>query len=346
MQAMTQHTAEQTAFLRQRMPQAYAPVKPIVDALRTFLADPSNVSAPASAAQSRKLLIGLEDPEQNTPVETLQDTVRRAADALKLDSQSASACFMLARAITELARFDEDVYHPGPLRDALEFAEKAKALAPKVGKAWRAVIEARIRLARFDMAADMLGELQRLGIAPGTHAALMAMLCERQHLLEDACGWYEKAAVYATNSARRAELYTLQALDYISLNRKSDADRAFMLALLEGGQQPWIAHNWSVLKNEMGNAWAAVELNRRALMWDPGFEAAQEFRDFLQNAFKELKRIWPQAQVMQEEQLRGIALPGCDAEVIAKFSLQPWTEPRRGERAKATRTFRTGLEEI
>lgn len=342
---MQQHTPEHKAFLRQRVPAAYALVKPAVDSLTAWLADPAHEGEARNSAESRKQLIGLEDPEHSTPHEQLKDTARRCCDALMLDRDNAAAHFMLARAITELARFDEDVYHPAALREAIPFAERARELAPKVGKAWRAIIEIQIRLGRFEMATDLLRELQRLAIAPGTHATLMALLCERQNLLEDACGWYEKAVSFAAHNARRAELYTLQALDFALLGRKSDADRAFMLALLEGGPQAWIAHNWSVLKNDMGNSWAAVELNRRALMWDPALEPAQEFRDYLQNAFKELKRAWPAAQVLQEEQLRGIALPGCDAEVIARLNLQPWSPPRRGERARATRTFRTGLEE-
>ncbi len=343
---MHQPTPEQKAFLKQRLPESYAAVKPDVDALIAWLADPANEAAPVNTTESRKLLIGLDDPEQNTPIEALQNTVRRCCASLKLDRNNAASAFMLARAITELGRYDEDTYHAQALRDAADFAEKAKQLAPKVGKAWRAGIEILLRQMRLDLAAEQLRELQKLGIAPGTHATLMALMCERQQHWEEACQWYEKAVTFATSNARRSELYTLEALCYINAGRKSDADRALMLGLLEGGQQPWIAHNWSVLKNELGNSWAAVELNRRALMWDPNFEAAQEFRDFLQNAFRELKRQWPGAQMLQEEQLRGIALPGCDAEIIARNSLQPWSPPRKGERAKATRTFRTGLEEV
>lgn len=342
---MQQPTPEQKTFLKQRLPENYAPVKQDVDALRHCLADPAQAGAPVNTTESRKMLIGLEDPEQNTPVPRLQEIVQRCCEALVLDRNNAAAHFMLARAITELGRYDEDTYHGQALRDAAEFADNAKQLAPKVGKAWRASIEILIRQGRHDIAFEQLGELQKLGIAPGTHATLMALWHERQNHWDEAAQYYEKAVSYATNNARRSEIYTLEALAYINAGKKSDADRALMLGLLEGGEQPWIAHNWSVLKNEQGNSWAAVELNRRALMWDPNFEAAQEFRDFLQNAFKELKRPWPGAQMLQEEQLRGIALPGCDAEIIARNKLQPWSPPRRGERAKATRTFRTGLEE-
>lgn len=342
---MQQPNAEQKAFLKQRLPDNYAPVKHDVDALIVWLADANNISAATNPAESRKLLVGLEDPESNTPPARLQEIVQRCCEAVVLDRNNAAAHFMLARAITELGRFDEDTYHAQALRDATDFAESAKQLAPKVGKAWRAGIEILIRQNRFDLAAEQLHELQRLAIAPGTHASLMALWHERQGHWEEAAQYYEKAVSYATHNARRSELYTLEALAWINAGRKSDADRALMLGLLEGGEQPWIAHNWSVLKNELGNSWAAVELNRRALMWDPGFEAAQEFRDFLQNAFRELKRPWPGAQMLPEEQLRGIALPGCDAQIIAKNNLQPYSPPRRGERARATRQFRTGLEE-
>jgi tetratricopeptide (TPR) repeat protein len=343
---MHQPTPEQKAFLKLRLPENYAPVKQDVDALKQWLADAANASAASNPAESRKLLIGLEDPEQNTPVARLQEIVQRCCEAVVLDRNNAAAHFMLARAITELGRFDEDTYHGQALRDASDFAENAKQLAPKVGKAWRAGIEILIRQGRHDIAYEQLGELQKLGIAPGTHATLMALWHERQGHWAEAAQYYEKAVTYATNNARRSELYTLEALAWINAGKKSDADRALMLGLLEGGEQPWIAHNWSVLKNELGNSWAAVELNRRALMWDPGFEAAQEFRDYLQNAFTQLKRPWPGAQMLQEEQLRGIALPGCDTEIMVKNKLQPWSPPRRGERAKATRTFRTGLEEV
>ena len=164
-----EHNAEQKAFLRQRMPEAYLEVRPVVEELRAWLADTANVNASDPVASKRKL-VGLEDPEGFTPVGQLIETVQRAADALKLDTKNAAACFMLARAITELARFDDTTYHPGPLREAVEFAEKATQLAPRVGKAWRALIEIYIHLHRDEMVTDMLRDLGNNGFAPGTHA--------------------------------------------------------------------------------------------------------------------------------------------------------------------------------
>src|SRR5688572_17496175 len=170
-------TPEQKAFLKQRLPESYAPVKPAVDELVARLKD---APAQQNTAESRKQLIGVEDPEHNTPPALLQDTVKRCIEALKLDASNAAAHFMLARAITELGRYDEDTYHPAALRDAADFAEKAKQLAPKVGKAWRAGIEILLRLDRFDVANEQLRDLMRAGIAPGTHAQLMALFYERQ----------------------------------------------------------------------------------------------------------------------------------------------------------------------
>ena len=74
---LTQPPPEQKPVLTRRVRESYAAVKPDVDALIAWLADPANEAAPVNTTESRKLLIGLDDPEQNTPIEALQNTVRR-----------------------------------------------------------------------------------------------------------------------------------------------------------------------------------------------------------------------------------------------------------------------------
>ncbi|MCA8947023.1 MAG: hypothetical protein KDB29_12400, partial [Planctomycetes bacterium] len=172
-----EHNAEQHAFLRQRVPTEYAALRPGVEELRAWLGDPTNLSAQDKIA-SNSALVGLEDPEGSTPIPDLQRTVARAIESIKADPNNAAACFMLARAITELGRFDDETYHPTCLRDALEFAERATQLAPRVGKAWRALIEIQIHLHRDEMVVDMLRELGTQGFAPGTHATLSAKYAE------------------------------------------------------------------------------------------------------------------------------------------------------------------------
>lgn len=336
---------EQTAFLKQKVPVAYIPVRPTVLELQSFLRDPASANAPADKTAAQHQLVGLPDPETGTAPELLEQIAFRACEAIKLDRDNAAAYFMLARALTELARLDDFTYHPLPLREAIDFAERSRALAPKVGKAWRAVIELYIRLHRYDMAAHILDELNESGCAPGTHASLQAMLCEMQGYFQNAVQWLSKAISYASSPSKRAELLMHQALDMIELGLKHEADQTFSLALMEGGPQAWVAHNWSVLKHSQNNWPGCAELNRRALLFDPKFEPALEMRQFLTSTFAAQGQGLPPPVSLQEERLRGVALPGCDDAIVAKENLQPWRPPTRGTRARMTRTFRSGLAE-
>ncbi len=338
-------TTEQQAFLRQKVPVAYVPVRPTIQELQAFLAKPDNAAAPTDKAASQKQLVGLPDPESGTPPEQLEQIAFRACEAIKLDRNNAAAYFMLARAMTELGRLDDYTYHPLPLREAMDFAERSRALAPKVGKAWRAAVELCIRLQRYDMAAQMLDELNESGCAPGTHASLQALMCEVQGYYQNAIQWLNKAIAYASSPSKRAELLMHQALDMIELDLKHEADQTFYLAMMEGGPQAWVAHNWAVLKLNIGNADGAAELNRRALVFDPAFEPALEMHRFLQSSATAQGKQLPQPASLQEERLRGMALPGCDEQVLARENLQPWRPPARGTRARMTRTFRSGLAE-
>ena len=143
---------------------------------------------------------------------------------------------------------------------------------------------------------------------------------------------------------RRAETYAAQGFCFIKMGRKSEAERSFLMALLEGGPNPWIGHNWSVLKFELANLQGATELNRRVLVWDMGYAPAIDLKNFLIEHYNKVQQPYPPATFLQEEQLRGIALPGCDQAVLEQLNLPEWKPPRRGTRARATRTFRHGLE--
>jgi tetratricopeptide (TPR) repeat protein len=338
-----EHNADQKSFLRQKQPQEYAEVRPVVEDLRAWLADPANLNSSDPVASKRKL-VGLEDPEGYTPIQQLIETTRRAAEAIRLDPNNAAAYFMLARAMTELARFDDDTYHPGPLREAVDFAERATQLAPRVGKAWRALIEINIHLHRDEMVADMLRELGTQGFAPGTHATLSAKYAESRGNLDEAIDWYERSIGYIAEPQRRAEAYAAQAFCFIKMRKKSEAERSFMMALLEGGPIPWIGHNWSILKHELGNIAGAAELNRRVLEWDPVYAPGNDFKQFIAGVYAQRNQPYPGPIAIQQEQLRGIALPGCHESVLRQLNLEPWQPPRRGTRARATRTFRHGLE--
>lgn len=338
-----ERSPELTAFMRQKMPMDYAMVRPEIEALRTWLADPVNRGATDPVA-SKRALVGLEDPEGYTAIPELQRVVKQSATAIKTDPNNAAAYFMLARAITELGRFDDENYHTGPLREAVSFAERATELAPKVGKAWRALIEIYIHLRRDEMVSDMLRELGTQNFAPGTHALLSAKYAESRGNFEEARDWYQRAMGYIAEPARRAEAYAAAAFCEIKQGRKTEAERHFLLALLEGGPSAWIGHNWSVLKFELTNTIGAAELNRRVLEWDPNYEAAIELNNFLVNLYAKRNEPYPGPIPLPEEKLRGITLPGCHPAVLQQLNLPEWTLPRRGTRARATRTFRSGLE--
>lgn len=338
-----EHNAEQHAFLRQRVPTEYAALRPGVEELRAWLGDPTNLSAQDKIA-SKRALVGLDDPEGSTPIPDLQRTVARAIESIKADPNNAAACFMLARAITELGRFDDETYHPTCLRDALEFAERATQLAPRVGKAWRALIEIQIHLHRDEMVVDMLRELGTQGFAPGTHATLSAKYAEARGNYDEAIEWYERSLGYTAEPQRRAEAYAAEAFCLLKMGRKSEAERPFLLALLETGPSTWIGHNWSVLKFELGNLVGATELNRRVLSWDWSYAPAIDLKNYLVEHYNRMQKPYPPPVALQEEQLRGIAVPGCDAGILQQLGVEEWKPPRRGTRARATRTFRHGLE--
>lgn len=338
-----QHNAEQLAFLRQKAPLDYAPLRASVDELRVWLENEAGKS-PADPIQAKRKLVGLEDPEGYTPLPQLVDTVHRSIESIRLDPANAAACFMLARAITELGRYDDETYHGQCLRDAVPFAERATQLAPRVGKAWRALIEIYIHLHRDEMVTEMLSDLDRDGFAPGTHATLSARYAEARGNYDEAIDWYERAMGYVAEPPRRAEAYAAQAFCFIKMKRKSEAERPFMMALLEGGPSPWIGHNWSILKFELGNLPGAIEMNRRVLEWDWNYPPANEFKNYLIDILQNRNMPYPGPIATQEEQLRGLALPGCDPTVRAQLGVAEWQPPKRGTRARATRTFRSGLE--
>lgn len=338
-----EHNADQQAFLRQRVPTEYATVRPAVEEFKAWLADPNNLTARDPVA-SKRALVGLDDPEAATLIPDLQNTVVRAIESLKADPNNAAAYFMLARAMTELGRYDDETYHPASLRDAVQFAERAIELAPRVGKAWRALIEIQIHLHRDEMVAEMLRDLGAQGFAPGTHATLSAKYAEARGNFDEAIDWYERSIGYIAEPHRRAEVYASQGFCFIKMNRKSEGERSFLLALLEAGPNTWIGHNWAVLKTELGNLAGATELNRRVLVWDWDYQPALELKNFLMDRYAKNNQPYPPPIALQEEQLRGIALPGCDASVLQQLNVPEWQPPKRGTRARATRTFRHGLE--
>ena len=338
-----QPNADLHAFLRQKFPAEYAAVRPAIEALREWLTDPANMAAHDPVA-SKRAMVGLEDPEGYTPIPELQRAVERAIESVKADPNNAAAYFMLARAMTELGRFDDENYHTAPLREAMEFAERATKLAPKVGKAWRALIEIQIHLHRDEMVADMLRDLGAQGFAPGTHATLSAKFAEARGNYDEAIDWYERSIGYIAEPPRRAEAYAAQAFCLLKQGRKSEAERPFLMALLEGGPNPWIGHNWSVLKFELANIVGATELNRRVLSWDWNYAPALDLKNFLIEHYNKRNQPYPGPIALQEEQLRGIALPGCDQLVLQQMNMSEWQPPKRGTRARATRTFRSGLE--
>jgi tetratricopeptide (TPR) repeat protein len=325
------------------MPPDYAQIRPAIEDLRAWLADPNNANARDPVA-AKRALVGLEDPEGFTSVTELQRVVGKSIEAIEADPNNAAAFFMLARAMTELGRFDDENYHPTPLREAVEFAERSTQLAPRVGKAWRALIEIHIHLHRDEIVADMLRELGTGGFAPGTHATLSARYAEARGNYDEAIDWYERSMGYIAEPNRRAEAYAAQAFCMLKQGKKSQAERPFLMALLEGGPNPWIGHNWSVLKHELANLPGATELNRRVLTWDWNYAPALDFKNFLMDHYQKMNMPYPPAVALQEEQLRGIALPGCDPGVLQQMNIPEWQPPRRGTRARATRTFRSGLE--
>jgi tetratricopeptide (TPR) repeat protein len=332
-----------SAFLRQKMPMDYSMIRPEVEGLRAWLADPVNRGATDPVA-SKRALVGLEDPEGYTPIPELQRVARQSIEAIKADPNNAAAYFMLARAMTELGRYDDDHYHTAPLREAVSFAERATELAPRVGKAWRALIEIYVHLHRDEMVTDMLRELGAQGFAPGTHALLSAKFAESRQAYDEARDWYERAMGYIAEPPRRAEAHAAAGFCEIKQGRKSEAERHFLLALLEGGPSPWIGHNWAVLKFELANLIGAVELNRRVLTWDANYAPALELKNYLMEVHAKRNVAYPGPSPLPDEKLRGIALPGCDPMVLQELNLEAWSPPKRGTRARATRTFRSGLE--
>lgn len=334
---MAELTEEQKAFLNQRIPENYLPVREPVVYIRDLLAIKKMIVAAPDPESANLELVGLPDPKPGLPVAELQNIVRHACKALDYDRENTQAYVMLVRGVIELARYDEMIVHPFPLREVLPLAQRGKSINEKLAEPWAAYIEVNIYLKRWDTVTENLANFRARKFDARLSAELSLLAAKGQELPADEVLWYDRLLAMTQISAERAELHGKQGLAHLKLKLKKEADLCFHRALAEGGPLSWVAHHWSMLKDEMGVRPAAIELNRRAIIFDPDNRAAKAYAEHLRAPFRRFGHPFPGPAALEEEKIRGIALPGCDEAVLKANNLKPYEAPKSVTRAIAKR---------
>ncbi len=330
---MAELTQEQQAFLKQRMPEAYVPVREPVVYTRDWLALKKLVNAEPDPASANLELMGLPRPARGVPHTELQNVVRHACQAINFDRDCVEAYVFLVRAVIELSRYDEAVLHPVPLREVLPLAQRGKQLGEKDAEAWAALIEVNIHLKRWDTVTEQLAQFRHHKFDEKLSAELSLLAAKGQDLPADEVLWYDRLLAMTQESADRAELHGKQAMAYLKLKLQKEADLAFHRAMAEGGPISWVAHEWSMLKDDMGVRPAAIELNRRASNFDPENRAAKAYAELLRAPFRRFGHPFPGPSALEEEKIRGVALAGCDPAVLKAHNLKPYEPPKSVTRA-------------
>ncbi len=341
---MAELTPEQDAFLRQRMPEAYAPVREPVVYVRDWLSIKRMINAAPEPDSARLELFGLPDPVPGVPIADLQNVVRKACQAISLDPGCVEAYILVTRAVVQLSSYDELTVHQFPLRDVLQLAQRGRQVGDKSPFAWAALLEVNIHLKRWDIVTEQLAQYKSRNLDPLLGARLSLLSAKAQGLLVEQVQWYDRLLALTPTSAERAELHGRQALAYVGLKQIELADAAFHRALVEGGPLGWVAHEWSKLKDTMGERPAAIELNRRACGFEGDNRAAKVYAETLRAPFRRFGHPFPGPAALAEEKTRGIALAGCDPAVVAAEKLKPYEQPKSVTRALTRRLRRQDIE--
>ncbi|MBP9892200.1 MAG: hypothetical protein KBG84_09880 [Planctomycetes bacterium] len=334
---MAELTQEQAAFLKQRIPENYVPVREPVVYIRDLLAIKKMIVAAPDPESANLELVGQPMPVPGVTVNDLQTVVRHACKAIDYDRECAQAYVMLVRGVIELSRYDEMVVHPVPLREVLPLAQRGKSIDESIADPWAAYIEINIHLKRWDVVTENLANFRARKFDAKLSAELSLLAAKGQELPADEVLWYDKLLALTELSSDRAELHGRQGMAYLKLKLKKEADECFHRALVEGGPLSWVAHHWSMLKDDMGVRPAAIELNRRATNFDNDNRAAKAYAELLRAPFRRFGHPFPGPAALEEEKVRGIALPGCDPAVIKANDLRPYDPPKSVTRAIARR---------
>ncbi len=334
---MAELTQEQAAFLKQRIPENYLPVREPVVYIRDLLAIKKMIVAAPDPESANLELVGQPMPVRGVTVNDLHVVVRHACKAIDYDRECAQAYVMLVRGVIELSRYDEMVVHPVPLREVLPLAQRGKSIDESNADAWAAYIEINIHLKRWDVVTENLANFRARKFDPKLSAELSLLAAKGQELPADEVLWYDKLLALTQFSADRAELHGKQGMAYLKLKLKKEADECFHRALVEGGPLSWVAHQWSMLKDDLGVRPAAIELNRRATNFDNDNRAAKAYAELLRAPFRRFGHPFPGPAALEEEKIRGIALPGCDPAVEKANNLKPYEPPKSVTRAIAKR---------
>jgi len=228
---MAELTPEQQAFLKQRMPEAYVPVREPVVYTRDWLALKKLVNAEPDPASANLELVGLPKPARGVPITELQSVVRHACQAINFDRECVEAFTCLVKAVIELSRYDESVIHPMPLREILPLAQRGKQLGEKSAEAWAALIELNIHLKRWDTVTEQLAQFRQHKFDERLSAELSLLAAKGQDLPADEVLWYDRLLAMTQESADRAELHGRQAMAYLKLKLQKEADLAFHRAM-------------------------------------------------------------------------------------------------------------------
>jgi tetratricopeptide (TPR) repeat protein len=325
---MAELTQEQQAFLKQRMPENYGPVREPVVYTRDWLALKKMINAEPDPASANLELVGIPRPARGVPISDLQNAVRHACQAINFDRDCVEAYVFLVKAVMELSRYDESILHPMPLREVLPLAQRGKQLGEKDADAWAALIELNIHLKRWDTVTEQLAQFRHHKFDERMSAELSLLAAKGQDLPADEILWYDRLLAMTQESADRAELHGKQGIAYLKLKLHKEADAAFHRAMVEGGPISWVAHEWSMLKDDMGVRPAAIELNRRASNFDTENRAAKAYAELLRAPFRRFGHPFPGPSALEEEKMRGIALAGCDPAVVKANNLKPYEPPK------------------
>jgi tetratricopeptide (TPR) repeat protein len=334
---MAELTQEQAAFLKQRIPENYVPVREPVVYIRDLLAIKKMIVAAPDPESANLELVGQPMPVPGLTVNELQTAVRHSCKAIDYDRECAQAYVLLVRGVIELSRYDEMVVHPVPLREVLPLAQRGKSIDEKNADPWAAYIEINIHLKRWDIVTENLAHFRARKFDAKLSAELSLLAAKGQELPADEVLWYDKLLALTQLSADRAELHGKQGMAYLKLKMKKEADECFHRALVEGGPLSWVAHQWSMLKDDLGVRPAAIELNRRASNFDNENRAAKAYAELLRAPFRRFGHPFPGPAALEEEKIRGIALPGCDPAVEKAANLRPYEPPKSVTRAIAKR---------